>query len=58
MDPLENAVERLLQRNSQLSDRCARLQNDRGLWRRQRLAILAEVEGLLVDLELLREQQS
>jgi chromosome segregation ATPase len=57
MGQLENAVERLLQRNSQLRDECTRLLAEREDWRRQRRDMLAEVESLLADLETLREQQ-
>ena len=57
MDQLENAVDRLLQRNAQLHDHCDRLISEQGVWRQQRRDLLVEVEGLLADLELLREQQ-
>ncbi len=57
MGQLENAVERLLQRNAQLEDHCARLIAEQKDWRQQRAEILAEVEQLLTDLRLLREQQ-
>jgi len=57
MGQLENAVDRLLQRNAQLQDHCTRLFTEQEAWRQQRREMLAEVEGLLADLELLREQR-
>lgn len=58
MGQLENAVDRLLQRNVQLRGQCARLVSEQERWRQQRKDMLAEVEGLLLDLETLREQQT
>lgn len=58
MGQLENAVNRLLQRNAQLQDHCVRLIAEQEDWRQQRHDLLAEVEGVLADLELLREQQA
>ncbi len=58
MGQLENAINRLLQRNAQLQDHCTHLISEQEAWRRQQCDVLAEVEGLLADLELLREQQS
>lgn len=58
MGQLENAVNRLLQRNAQLQDHCACLIAEQEDWRQQQRDMFAEVEGLLADLELLREQQS
>lgn len=55
---LEDAVERLLQRNSQLQDLCERMLVEQETWRSQRQDVLAEVEELLAELALLREQQS
>lgn len=57
MGQLENAVERLLQRNAQLEDHCARLVAEQKNWRQQRTEVLAEVELLLADLRLFQEQQ-
>jgi len=57
MGQLENAVDRLLQRNAQLKERCDLLLVERQGWRQQRREMLAEVETLLADLERLREQQ-
>ena len=58
MGQLENAVDRLLQRNAQLQDHCACLLTEQEDWRQQRRNILAEIEKLLADLESLREQQA
>ncbi len=58
MGQLENAVNRLLQRNAQLQDHCAHLIAEQEDWRQLRRDMFVEVEGLLADLELLREQQS
>ncbi len=58
MGQLENAVERLLQRNTLLQGQCDRLLAEQQNWQQQRLDILAEIEDLLVELELLREQQA
>jgi chromosome segregation ATPase len=56
MSQLENAVNRLLQRNVQLQDRCDSLTAEQDHWRQQRREVLMEVESLLADLELLRKQ--
>ena len=58
MGQLEKAVDRLLQRNAELQDHCARLIAGQGEWQQQRQDVLAEVEGLLAELELLREQKA
>ncbi len=58
MGQLENAVDRLLQRNAQLQDHCTRLIAEQEFWRQQRQDMLVEIEGLLSELELLREQQA
>ena len=57
MGQLENAVDRLLQRNDQLQDQCTRLLAEKKSWQHQRQVVLTEVEELLAELELLREQQ-
>jgi FtsZ-binding cell division protein ZapB len=58
MDPLENAVDRLLQRNAELKNRCELLLVEQQTWQTQRQALLAEVEAIVADLALLREQQA
>jgi len=57
MDQLENAINRLLQRNAQLQDHCISLIAEQDVWQQQRRAMLSEIESLLADLEMLREQQ-
>lgn len=57
MDQLENAVDRLLQRNAQLQDRFEQLLVEQEGWRSQRRDMLHEIDGLLADLEQLRERQ-
>ncbi|WP_020676678.1 hypothetical protein [Geopsychrobacter electrodiphilus] len=56
MEPLERAVGRLLQRNEQLQAQCERLLLEQQGWQHQRQALLAEIEEVLADLELLRER--
>ncbi|MCF6179895.1 MAG: hypothetical protein L3J63_10985 [Geopsychrobacter sp.] len=56
--PLENAVDRLLQRNMQLKEQRDLLLVEKEAWQQQRQSMLSEVEEVLADLELLREQQS
>jgi len=58
MDRLENAVDRLLQRNAEIQNQCERLLVEQQAWQHQRRALLAEVEMLLADLVLLQEQQA
>lgn len=58
LSQLEGAVDRLLQRNTQLREHCQRLLAEQDGWQQQRRDLLIEVETLLADLELLRGEQS
>lgn len=52
---IEAAVDRLLRRNAQLHDLCHQLMAEQEDWQQQRRELLAEIEGLLTDLERLQE---
>lgn len=58
LEQLEQAVGRLLQRNAQLEERCLRLLSDQQNWQLERRELLREIETLLEDLRLMREQCS
>lgn len=57
LSQLENAVGRLLQRNTQLQETCDHLLAEQETWRSQQLELLSEVDDLLSRLETLQEQQ-
>lgn len=55
---LENAVERLLQRNQQLQEHCRHLLDEQEVWCHQKRDLLGEVNGLLSQLQGLKGEQS
>lgn len=54
---LENAVNRLLQRNQQLQEHCQQLLVEQEGWRSQKVELLTEINDLLARLENLRGLQ-
>lgn len=48
---LETAVEKLLERNSQLEVDCAALMQEKAVWQQEREQVLGEVERILARID-------
>lgn len=54
---LEQAAERLLEKNLALAETCRRLEAEKAEWSEERKALLAKVEGILTRLDKHLEQE-
>jgi FtsZ-binding cell division protein ZapB len=55
---LEDAIERLLEKNRQLSTECSALRQEKTAWQRERQQLLGDVETILKRLDDLQLEES
>ncbi len=55
---LEDAIERLLEKNRQLSAECSALRQEKTAWQRERQQLLGDVETILKRLDDLQLEES